>query len=294
MKHYFIPTKENGHIPKLLYHNRLHWYGFFGVSLKIVTTLVLFTVFPSQAFFSSITSEHIIRLVNEERAKENLSALSKNSDLESAASLKAQDMFAKNYFAHYAPDGTSPWDFFRKVHYQYTYAGENLGMGFSDAESLVKAWMNSPKHRKNIMNPAYREIGISVQTGTIGDRDTTLAVQMFGTNFLSTGGAVLPEAGSQVTTPSSEAVSGAERVVTLSAGPKPWWAHIADKADQLYKLVILALIILLLLKIFVRVEIQHARIIVHAIFVIFLFGALLLLQTHFLEGTLRDQLISIL
>ncbi len=294
MKHYFIPTKENGHIPKLLHHNRLHWYGFFGVTLKIVTTLILFSVYPSQAFFSSITSEHIIQLVNEERAKESLSPLTRNTDLESAASLKAQDMFTKDYFAHYAPDGTSPWDFFRKVHYQYTYAGENLGMGFSDAETLVKAWMNSPKHKKNIMNPAYREIGIAVATGKINKTGTTLAVQMFGTSFLTTGGAALPEAGSQVTTPSSEVVSGAERVVTLSAGPKPWWAHITDKTDQLYKLVILALIILLLLKIFIRVEIQHSRIIVHAVFVIFLFGALLLLQTHFLEGTLRDQLISIL
>ncbi|HLD00044.1 MAG TPA: CAP domain-containing protein [Patescibacteria group bacterium] len=294
MKHYVVPTKENGYAPKLLHHHRLHWYGFFGVGLKIFITLVFFAVYPSQAFFSSITSDRIIQLVNEERVKASLTPLSRNGDLETAASLKAGDMLTKDYFAHYAPDGTSPWDFFRQVHYQYTYAGENLGMGFSDAESLVKAWMASPKHKKNIMNPAYREIGIAVKTGIIGKEGTTLAVQMFGTSFLSTGGVALPSPETPETSPGTEQVSGAERVVELKAGPQPWWGQLASKADQIYKLFILALIILLLLKIFIRIEIQHARIIVHAVFVIFLFGALLLLQTHFLEGTIRDQLISIL
>jgi len=52
MKHYFIPTKENNYAPKLLHHRKLHWYGFFAVSLKIALTLVLFAVYPSQAYFS--------------------------------------------------------------------------------------------------------------------------------------------------------------------------------------------------------------------------------------------------
>ena len=265
MIHYFIPTKENNYAPKLLRHHRLHWYGFIGVSLKIVLTLALFAVYPSQAYFSSITSEKIIQLVNEERTKNNLPLLGQSSDLAEAASLKAEDMIAKKYFAHYAADGTTPWDFFKKVGYQYTYAGENLGMGFSDAESLVNAWMSSPKHKKNILNPAYREIGVAIQTGPIDDGPTTLAVQMFGTSFLSPNGTVLPSAETPTVSPGQELVSGAERVVELKKGPKKWWEALFEKTNQIYTLVILGLIILLLLKIFIKIEIQHTSIIAHAI-----------------------------
>lgn len=294
MKHYFIPTKENHYAPKLLHHRKLHWYGFFAVSLKIVLTLALFAVYPSQAYFSSITSEKIVQLVNEERTKNNLPPLGQSADLAQAASLKAEDMIAKNYFAHYAADGTTPWDFFKKVGYQYTYAGENLGMGFSDAESLVKAWMASPKHKKNILNPAYREIGVAIQTGAIDDGPTTLAVQMFGTSFLSPNGTVLLSAETPTISPGQELVSGAERVVELKKGPKKWWEVLFEKTNQIFTLTILGLIILLLLKIFVRIEIQRTSIIAHTIFVIFLFGALLLINAHFLEQALRNPLISIL
>lgn len=294
MKHYFIPTKDNNFAPKLLHHRKLHWYGFFAVSLKIALTLVLFAIYPSQAYFSSLTADKIVELVNQERTKNSLPPLSKSDTLGQAAGLKAEDMIAKNYFAHYAADGTTPWDFFKKVGYQYTYAGENLGMGFSDAESLVAAWMNSPKHRKNILNQAYREIGIAIKTGKIDDGPTTLAVQMFGTSFLSPDGAVLPSAETPTISPGHELVSGAERVVELKKGPKKWWETLFEKTNQIFTLAILGLIILLLLKIFVRIEIQHTSIIAHTIFVIFLFGALLLMHAHFLEQTLRNPLLSIL
>lgn len=294
MKHYFIPTKENNYAPKLLHHRKLHWYGFFAVGLKIALTLVLFSIYPSQAYFSSLTADKIVELVNQERTKNNLPLLSKSEALGQAASLKADDMIAKNYFTHYAPDGTTPWDFFKNVGYQYTYAGENLGMGFSDAESLVRAWINSPKHKKNILNPAYREIGIAIKTGAIDDGPTTLAVQMFGASFLSPDGSIVPSIGTPEVTPGQELVSGAERVVELKKGPKKWWEILFEKTNQIFTLAILGLIILLLLKIFIRIEIQRTSIIAHAIFVIFLFGALLFMHAHFLEQALRNPLLSIL
>ena len=51
---------------------------------------------------------------------------------------------------------------------------------------MVDAWMNSPTHRANIMNPRYEEIGIAVVDGLLNGIETTLVVQMFGTPTTST------------------------------------------------------------------------------------------------------------
>ena len=68
-------------------------------------------------------------------------------------------MFSKNYWAHFAPDGsTSPWDFIHQSGYNYIFAGENLAKGFTDANSVVAAWMNSPSHRENILSNKYKDV----------------------------------------------------------------------------------------------------------------------------------------
>jgi len=90
-------------------------------------------------------------------------------------------MLAKGYWAHFAPDGTSPWSFFLSFGYKYKYAGENLARDFPDASSAVTAWMNSPSHRENILNPNYEDIGIGVVEGSLAGADTTIIVQFFGT-----------------------------------------------------------------------------------------------------------------
>ena len=90
-------------------------------------------------------------------------------------------MLAKGYWAHFAPDGTSPWSFFLSFGYKYRYAGENLARDFQDAPSAVNAWMNSPSHRENILNPNYRDIGIGVVEGNLAGVNTTIIVQFFGT-----------------------------------------------------------------------------------------------------------------
>jgi hypothetical protein len=90
-------------------------------------------------------------------------------------------MFSKNYWAHVAPDGTTPWDFIKKNGYNYSSAGENLARDFNDSQSVVSAWMASKSHRENIVNLHYREIGIGVVNGILDGKETTLVVQMFGT-----------------------------------------------------------------------------------------------------------------
>jgi hypothetical protein len=53
-------------------------------------------------------------------------------------------------------------------------------MGFSEASEQQSAWMNSPEHRKNILNANYQEIGVAVKNGMLEGQLTTLTVQEFG------------------------------------------------------------------------------------------------------------------
>ncbi|MCX6724696.1 MAG: CAP domain-containing protein, partial [Candidatus Shapirobacteria bacterium] len=118
---------------------------------------------------------------NQKRAENGLTPLALNGKLNEVAQRKAGDMFAFNYWAHVSPSGRSPWSFFQEVGYKYLYAGENLARDFMNSEAVVEAWMNSPSHRDNLLNPNYKEIGLSVVNGTLNGVETTLVVQMFGT-----------------------------------------------------------------------------------------------------------------
>ena len=95
-------------------------------------------------------------------------------------------MLAKNYWAHFAPDGKTPWDFILNSGYQYEYAGENLAKNFLFSDGVVSAWMNSQTHRDNILKSNYTEVGYAIVNGTLNGEQTTLVVQLFGKPLAST------------------------------------------------------------------------------------------------------------
>lgn len=129
---------------------------------------------------SSITHQDIVDLTNQDRLNTDVSPLQEDFSLDVAAMAKAQDMLANNYFDHYSPAGTAPWDFMLAAGYDYHFAGENLAMDFSTSDGVNTAWLNSPKHAKNIYNPNYTNIGVAIINGKINNKETTLVVQMFG------------------------------------------------------------------------------------------------------------------
>ncbi|HRY28101.1 MAG TPA: CAP domain-containing protein [Candidatus Moranbacteria bacterium] len=143
-----------------------------------IAMLAVFFVPASQA--SDITSNMVILLVNKARSATNVTALKKNDLLQQAAEEKAQDMINNNYFAHVSPQKKSPWYWIEKNEYDYTYAGENLAINFTNSEDQQEAWMESPLHKKNILNPNYDEIGVAVKQGIVEGKETTVVVQMFG------------------------------------------------------------------------------------------------------------------
>ena len=128
----------------------------------------------------------IVNYVNQERVAQGLEQLVENDVLNEVARLKAWDMLGNDYFAHTSPKGLNPWYWFDKAGYPYKYAGENLGMDFETAGSVYEAWMKSEKHRENILSAKYEEIGVAVKRGIIDNKETQIAVQVFGKSLVET------------------------------------------------------------------------------------------------------------
>jgi len=179
--HYFLPKPENNHRAILLQPSFLAL--FVAIYLLNQSFIKSFTIAkPGVLGYSSeITIGKVLTQTNAERKALGLPALSFNSVLSQSAESKANDMFSNNYWAHTSPQGISPWDFFKTAGYEYSVAGENLAKDFYDTEGLMKAWMNSPTHRDNIVKEKYQEIGIAVVNGVLDGVKTTLVVQHFGT-----------------------------------------------------------------------------------------------------------------
>ena len=183
LAHHFIPhLKEDGlhHRAKALNLSYLVSYllilALFGSGLYLIKLKA-----PQILGQVTFSSDQIVALTNGKRAQSGLAALSFNSQLSQAAASKAQDMYAADYWAHNSPSGKTPWSFISASGYRYLYAGENLARDFSDASSVVDAWMASPSHRSNILDDHFREIGVAVASGDLAGREVVLVVQMFGT-----------------------------------------------------------------------------------------------------------------
>jgi len=130
---------------------------------------------------ATLAAEKILEATNRERASAGLKPITAEKRLSDAASEKISDMIAKNYFAHVSPDGKGAGEWVKDAGYRYILIGENLAMGnFKDEEDLVAAWMASPGHRANILNPKFKEIGIAAKKGTIEGSSALIAVQIFG------------------------------------------------------------------------------------------------------------------
>lgn len=176
----FAPHPHNNHKAKILQPRSLIvLIGLFIMGRSIVDMTVGLN--PGVlGFASQIDPDKVIELTNKERLNSGASILRENTELNQAALSKAMDMFENNYWAHISPTGTEPWYFVTKSGYKYQHAGENLARDFSNPDDVVKAWMASPTHRKNLLDDKYKDIGIAVVDGTINGVETTIVVQMFG------------------------------------------------------------------------------------------------------------------
>ena len=111
---------------------------------------------------SSVASfeSEVVRLVNAERSKTGLAPLTQDWQLSRVARYKSQDMKDLGYFSHTSPTYGSPFEMMKSFGITYRTAGENIAKGYSTPEAVVKAWMNSPGHRANILNSSYTHLGV--------------------------------------------------------------------------------------------------------------------------------------
>lgn len=110
----------------------------------------------------------VVRLVNEERAKEGLSALTLSERVQAAAMVRAAE--CEQSFSHTRPDGSSFSTALKEQNVTYRSAGENIAWGQRSPEEVITAWMNSSGHRANIMNPNYTTIGVGYYKNANGTR----------------------------------------------------------------------------------------------------------------------------
>ncbi|HSX40962.1 MAG TPA: CAP domain-containing protein, partial [Candidatus Saccharimonadales bacterium] len=109
LHHLFVPRESNNYRAKLLHETHI---------LLAIVFLLLGTFFLSSArarypsvlgISYDVTGQQLLSLTNQKRQASGLSPLTINPQLSQAAAAKASDMFSKNYWAHNAPDGTTPW-----------------------------------------------------------------------------------------------------------------------------------------------------------------------------------------
>ncbi|MBL7685277.1 MAG: CAP domain-containing protein [Deltaproteobacteria bacterium] len=118
--------------------------------------------------------EEIFQLTNAQREKKNLKTLEKHPVLLKAARFHSEDMMKKDYFSHYSPEGKTVLERIQKFKKGYDEScGENLHQirsanGLYDSQSIaelmMKDWIGSVDHRKNILSKEYTNLEVGCAT----------------------------------------------------------------------------------------------------------------------------------
>jgi uncharacterized protein YkwD len=116
----------------------------------------------SSAPSSSGATARVVALVNSARGKAGCSALTVNAKLTKAAQSHSDDMSDNESMSHTGSDGSSPGDRITRAGYDWRTYGENVAYGYPTPESVMAGWMSSPGHKANILNCAFKEIGVGL------------------------------------------------------------------------------------------------------------------------------------
>ncbi|UXR33992.1 CAP domain-containing protein [Staphylococcus simulans] len=116
---------------------------------------------PSSSLAQSFEMQNF-DIVNAERVQKGLSVLKYSDAISNTARKHSKDMADNHYFDHTNPKGESPFDRMKKDGIDYNSAGENLAYGHQNSIFAHEGLMNSEGHRKNILQPSFKNLGIGV------------------------------------------------------------------------------------------------------------------------------------
>ena len=142
----------------------------------VTTTAAATGPIPAAPRTSPTLGDQVVTLTNEERAQAGCAALTVDDELNVAAVRQSHYMAATGDFGHFGWRGSTFQARSRAAGYQ-AVAGENVAYGFSDTAEVMAAWMDSPSHRRNILNCDLKSFGAGVQQAVNG---TYYWTQVFG------------------------------------------------------------------------------------------------------------------
>jgi hypothetical protein len=136
------------------------------------------------SYSTSMSISGLLSDTNGSRAANGVAGLSLNEQLDAAAQASADDMVARNYWSHNTPDGDPPWIWVNAQGYSYQKLGQNLATGFSNEQSTIDGWMNSPPHRENLLDPSFTQVGFGFANNpnytSAGGGPMTIVVAFYG------------------------------------------------------------------------------------------------------------------
>lgn len=122
-----------------------------------------------------------LRRVNEARRRAGRTPVVPNPLLDAAAQLYAEEMFRRGFYGHLSPERRTPGDRAEAVGYgPYRFLAENIAKGLFEPEEVVERWLDSRRHRDNILHREAVETGLGVAFGETDDGFQVLWVQLFG------------------------------------------------------------------------------------------------------------------
>ena len=132
--------------------------------------LIIPLLFAQPAFAASAVenvSAPATAAVNEIRAQHGIAAIKPNRKLSRAAEIHTKDMIRKGFFSHTGSDGSTIGTRARSQKYRFCVISENIAQGHAGIEQVLGAWMTSPGHRRNLLNPEVTEFALVRGDGNI-------------------------------------------------------------------------------------------------------------------------------
>ena len=111
-------------------------------------------------------AEQVVELVNQERTKAGLNAVTLDQNIASAALVRAKEI--ETSFSHTRPNGSKFSTALTEQGVTFKGAGENIAWGQKSPEAVMQAWMNSEGHRANILNKNFTKIGVGYYQNAAG------------------------------------------------------------------------------------------------------------------------------